>query len=43
MVNQSTDYFSICTNGTNGTNQPFVFAQLTRVNEMQFTNGIPMD
>ena len=26
MVNQWTDYFSICTNGTNGTNQPFVFA-----------------
>ena len=24
--NQSTDYFSICTNGTNGTNRPFVFA-----------------
>ena len=26
MVNQSTDYFSICTNGTN---RPFVFARLT--------------
>ena len=31
MVNQSTDYFSICTNGTNGTNRPFVFARLTSV------------
>ena len=29
MVNQSIDYFSICTNGTNGTNRPFVFAWLT--------------
>ena len=29
IVNQSTDYFSICTNGTNGTNRPFVFAWLT--------------
>ena len=29
--NQSTDYFSICTNGTNGTNRPFVFARLTSV------------
>ena len=29
MVNQSTDYFSICTNGTNGTNRPFVLAWLT--------------
>ena len=38
--NQSTDYFSICTNGTN---RPFVFARLTSVNEMHFTNGIPID
>ena len=29
MVKQSTDYFSICTNGTNGTNRAFVFAWLT--------------
>ena len=42
MVNQSTEYFSICTSGTNGTNRPFVFARLTSVNEMQFTNGIPI-
>ena len=41
--NQSTDYFSICTNGTNGTNRPFVFARLTSVNEMHFTNGIPIE
>ena len=41
--NQSTDYFSICTNGTNGTNRPFVFARLTIVNEMHFTNGIPIE
>ena len=38
--NQSTDYFSICTNGTN---RPFVFARLTSVNEMHFTNGIPIE
>ena len=43
MVNQSTDYFSICTNGTNGTNRPFVFARLTSVDEMHFTNGIPIE
>ena len=41
--NQSTDYFSICTNGTNGTNRPFVFARLTSVNVMHFTNGIPIE
>ena len=41
--NQSPDYFSICTNGTNGTNRPFVFARLTSVNEMHFTNGIPIE
>ena len=41
--NQSTDYFSICTNGTNGTNRPFVFARLTSVNEMHFTNRIPIE
>ena len=41
--NQSTDYFSICTNGTNGTNRPSVFARLTSVNEMHFTNGIPIE
>ena len=35
MVNQSTDYSSICTNGTNGNNRPFVFARFTLVNEMQ--------
>ena len=40
MVNQSTGYFSICNNGAN---RPFVFAGLTSVNEMQFTNGIPID
>ena len=34
IVNQSTDYFSICTNGTN---RPFVSTRLTRVNETQFT------
>ena len=38
--NQSTDYFSICTNGTN---RPFVFVRLTTVNEMHFTKGIPIE
>ena len=42
MVKQSTDYFSTCSNGTNGTNRPFVFALLTSV-KMEFTNGIPID
>ena len=35
MVKQSTDYFSTCSNGTNGTNRPFVFARLTSVNKME--------
>ena len=43
MVNQSTDCFSTCSNGTNGTNRPFVFARLTSVYKVQFTNGILID
>ena len=92
VVNQSTDYFSICTIGTNGTNRPFVQVSnglhvlmicispmvyqwnakslywyqsyhwyqwtngiplysnrtvaensLSPLNEMQFTNGVPME